>query len=299
MYKGLLILIICLSVLFSIETSAQAQNGNGKSGSGNGKTVADNPFKEKCDTCHSNLVQYKEWLKSPHTKALKTLQEDPKSRNSCLSCHSSGYSDLTISWGGGRTEKPTLETAQNAISCSSCHSHASTKPKLLVMQPEMLCVSCHKMDCGCAGAGIIHQAQAELYLGRSGAGVKSTPSVHNKLIEKRCVGCHMHRSEENVILEAGGHTFRADTKLCATCHFDLEEKVATSRREVEAFMKQIKEMLDAAQDQNSQAYKDAKLNYDMVKGDHGKNNIYGYGSHNPTYAKELLKYALSLKPLIK
>jgi hypothetical protein len=48
-------------------------------------------------------------------------------------------------------------------------------------------------------------------------------------------------------------------------------------------------MLDAVPDKTAQAYLDAKLNYDMVKGDNG------YGLHNIPYANALLDYSLSLE----
>ena len=54
----------------------------------------------------------------------------------------------------------------------------------------------------------------------------------------------------------------------------------------------VKMMLDSATDFESKAYKDAKLNYDMVNGDAG------FGMHNPLYAQALLNYALTLEPEI-
>jgi hypothetical protein len=58
---------------------------------------------------------------------------------------------------------------------------------------------------------------------------------------------------------------------------------------MEGKMQAIKAMLDRATDLDSEAYKAAKWNYDMVKGDSG------YGLHNIPYARMLLDYSLSLK----
>ena len=62
------------------------------------------------------------------------------------------------------------------------------------------------------------------------------------------------------------------------------------REEIETKMQAVKAMLDSAGDSNSDVYKAAKKNYDMVKGDSG------YGLHNIPYARALLDYSLSLKP---
>lgn len=128
----------------------------------------DNPFQEKCYKCHGNEVAYKEWKSSGHFKALVNLRHGAHpAKDSCLTCHSSGYDSLiNRPW---PAEKPfNLETAVNAIACSSCHLHSSNREHYLVVPAKNLCVSCHKMDCGCAGAGIIHQSQSEMFLGREG-----------------------------------------------------------------------------------------------------------------------------------
>ena len=164
------------------------------------------------------------------------------------------------------------------------------------MQPaKKLCVTCHKMDCGCAGAGIVHQSQSEMFLGREGAGVKRMPSPHVRAMKKRCVHCHMAKEDPEAIAKHGGHTFIADFSLCSTagCHDsadnNMETKLPQYRAEIEVKMQAVKAMLDAAPDKTSQDYLDAKLNYDMVKGDSG------YGLHNIPYANALLDYSLSLK----
>ena len=54
-------------------------------------------------------------------------------------------------------------------------------------------------------------------------------------------------------------------------------------------MQAVKVILDQVHDQESKNYKQAKLNYDMVKGDSG------YGLHNINYANALLDYSLSLE----
>ena len=272
------------------------------------------PFTEGCNKCHGDESAYKEWTQAGHSHALVNLLEGPyEVKTSCLSCHSSGYE--TFAEYGIPGHPYNEKTAVNAVACSSCHSHTSKEEHLLVLPAKKLCVTCHKMDCGCAGAGIVHQSQAEMFLGREGAGVRRMPSPHVRAMKKRCVHCHMAKIDEkkdttpqpplskgdNQITEEkhGGHTFKADFSTCSSagCHDtadnDMAKKLPLYRAEIEAKMKEVKAVLDNAEDKTSQAYIDAKLNYDMVKGDSG------YGLHNVPYARALLEHSLSLKSEIK
>ncbi len=250
------------------------------------------PFAEGCNKCHANEPAYQEWMQAGHSHALVNLLEGTyEVRTSCLSCHSSGYEVFSDRVYSGHTYNE--NTAVNAVACSSCHSHASQSEHLLVKPAKKLCVTCHKMDCGCAGAGIVHQSQSEMFLGREGAGVKRMPSPHVRAMKKRCVHCHMAKEDPTTVAKHGGHTFAADFSGCshAGCHDsadnDMAMKLPQYRAEIEAKMQAVKAMLDSAADKTSQAYTDAKLNYDMVKGDSG------YGLHNIPYARALLDYSLS------
>ncbi len=252
------------------------------------------PFAEGCEKCHGQEPAYQEWQQAGHFHALVNLIEGPyELQTSCLSCHSSGYETFSDRVYPGHTYN--IETAVNAVACSSCHSHTSRSEHLLVKPAKHLCVSCHKMDCGCAGAGIVHQSQSEMFLGREGAGVKRMPSPHVRAMKKRCVHCHMAKEDPEIVAQHGGHTFVADFSTCSTsgCHNsadnDMTVKLPQYRAEIEAKMQAVKAMLDASPNRTSQAYLDAKLNYDMVKGDSG------YGLHNMPYANALLDYSLSLK----
>jgi predicted CXXCH cytochrome family protein len=252
------------------------------------------PFAEGCDKCHGNEPAYQEWRQAGHSHALVNLIEGPyELRTSCLSCHSAGYETFSDRVYPGHTYN--IETAVNAVSCASCHSHTSKSEHLLVKPAKHLCVTCHKMDCGCAGAGIVHQSQSEMFLGREGAGVKRMPSPHVRVMKKRCVQCHMTKEDPKMVAQHGGHTFKAELSVCSTagCHDSadnsMEVKLPQYRTEIEAKMQAVKTLLDAARNKTSQAYLDAKLNYDMVKGDNG------YGLHNMPYANALLDYSLSLK----
>jgi hypothetical protein len=126
-------------------------------------------------------------------------------------------------------------------------------------------------------------------LGRGGAGVKRMPSPHVKVMKKRCVHCHMAKEDSETIAKHGGHTFKANFSTCKQCHEDMDQKIKKYRTEIEQKMQAVKAILDQANDREDENYKQAKLNYDMVKGDSG------YGLHNAIYANALLDYSLSLE----
>lgn len=276
--------------LISFNSLQAGEAGHSTSTHGGVDTHEDSPFREKCYTCHGNEAAYAEWKTAGHAKALINLDHgDHPVRVSCLSCHSAGY-EIHSRIGRSKDHPYNLETAVNAVSCSSCHLHSSTREHLLVKSTRKLCVSCHKMDCGCAGDGIIHQSQAEMFLGRDGKGVRRKPSPHVRVMKKRCVHCHMAKKEsKDEVVQRGGHTFIADFSICGDCHDDMDARLKRYREEIGGKMDQVKAMLDGAADPNSEAYKAAKWNYDMVKGDSG------YGLHNIPYARMLLDYSLSLK----
>ena len=129
-------------------------------------------------------------------------------------------------------------------------------------------------------------------MGRLGAGVKRMPSRHSKIMKNRCIYCHMDKDTPKTVAKHGGHTFKADYSTCARCHEDMNTKIQQYRESITNKMVQVKQILDVATDFESKAYQDAKLNYDMVKGDAG------FGMHNPLYAQALLDYALTLEDQI-
>jgi len=140
------------------------------------------------------------------------------------------------------------------------------------------------MDCGCAGGGFIHQSQSEMFLGKGGAGVEKMPSPHVKEMPNRCIECHVKSKGTKI----GGHTFTADTTICAKCHEDTDERLKSNKTEIYKLLEQTESLLKGVSDKKSKTYKEAKLNYDMVKSDGG------CGFHNFKYAKALLEYSISI-----
>ena len=130
-----------------------------------------------------------------------------------------------------------------------------------------------------------------MFAGKGGAGVRRMPSPHVKEMPKGCVECHTakFKDEKEQVVEEGGHTFKASMNFCLKCHGDLYMRIPKRKSQVEKLLKKVEEMLKSASDKESKVYKDAKLNYDLVKADGG------YGFHNFEYAKALLEYSLSLR----
>ena len=103
---------------------------------------------EKCADCHSDSLVYKEWQGSGHANSLKTLLKDTNAGRDCLRCHSVDYKRVQLNPWMSISNLPTLETASNAVSCSSCHRHDSGMESNLIMPAARLCTTCHVLFCG-------------------------------------------------------------------------------------------------------------------------------------------------------
>jgi formate-dependent nitrite reductase cytochrome c552 subunit len=137
-----------------------------------------------------------------------------------------------------------------------------------------------------------------MFAGTGGFGVKDMPSPHNKAMPKKCVTCHMYKAEKKTDeeekaeeadprLRKGGHTFRADDRVCLKCHEDPKSIMAKWREQISPLLEELKSLLDSTPDKASKAYRSARQNYNMVMADRGM------GMHNPKYAVALLRYGIS------
>jgi hypothetical protein len=129
-----------------------------------------------------------------------------------------------------------------------------------------------------------------MFAGAGGSGVKDMPSSHSQVMPKKCVVCHMYKSEEEVPeseLPKGGHTFRVDHKVCLKCHENSNALAEKWQKEIQPMLKNLKDLLDNTSNKTTKAYRDARANYYIVISDGGS------GLHNPGYAKALLKYSIS------
>lgn len=237
--------------------------------------------KAGCGTCHEEDVEYKEWATSGHAESLEGLKSSSHAKDFCLKCHSADY--ITAP----EDEKPTLETAVNSITCAACHIHDSGLEHNLLTSVEETCVQCHTMGEAKPGKAV-HHPQKEMFAGVGGAGVPDMPSGHTKNLKEKCVECHMYKEEENVVAEEGGHTFEPNIAACTRCHADAESKEALVQAEISTLLDGLQAELDKFADKESDVYKEAKFNYEMVKADGS------LGVHNYPYARALLNKSYSL-----
>ncbi|MEO2005316.1 MAG: cytochrome c3 family protein [Candidatus Poribacteria bacterium] len=256
------------------------------------EAIRSSPASEKCFKCHGAEAESIEWALSGHAHNLEALRAATNGADSCLGCHSSGFRPTSpAGWGLQRsTVTVTLATAINEVACSSCHSHAYEDNEDYLIRPAaMTCVGCHKMDCGCAGKGIIHQSQSEMFTGTLGRGVLETPSKHAEKMNGDCAVCHMYRppDSEGIALESGGHTFKATMESCVPCHDDAQERRDNAAAEIGALLAEAEDALaENVSKLQGHIFDSAKNNIDMVKADAG------IGFHNPTYARLLLERAI-------
>jgi hypothetical protein len=108
----------------------------------------------KCKMCHNKPdkgEQYKVWAAGPHAKAMESLSAEEAKDPQCLKCHSTaGAVDAGLI--------ATL-TAEEGVSCESCHGPGSmykgasvmknqelSMQKGLILPDEQVCKKCHNEE---------------------------------------------------------------------------------------------------------------------------------------------------------
>lgn len=96
-----------------------------------------------CKKCHE--VNYKNWLKTMHAKATKTIIPAPKySQEECLICHSTGFGKLG--------EYSTIEEVPfylQGVQCEACHGEGRGHPEKGSIERKVTlgtCRNCHTKD---------------------------------------------------------------------------------------------------------------------------------------------------------
>lgn len=108
----------------------------------------------KCKMCHNKPAtgaQYKQWLASPHAKAMESLKGDEVNDPKCLKCHSTA----------GSVPEELIATLKvnEGVSCESCHgpgsgykskavmqSREKSLAKGLIIPTEETCKECHNEE---------------------------------------------------------------------------------------------------------------------------------------------------------
>ena len=146
-----------------------------------------------------------------------------------------------------------------------------------------LCNDCH--TAGDAKPGETPpSAQLEIFTGTGGIGVPDSPSIHG-FMKDGCVYCHTP-SVESETGENITHIFEANTAVCTSCH--TPKVITEAREQIETELAELTMLLEEFPNKESQEYKDAKFNFDLV-------SISGdFGAHNFEYSQNLLEYSKSI-----
>jgi len=243
---------------------------------------------ETCLNCHgvfTSQVQVQEWKTSAHAKSLETLKASPDATDKCLVCHSSDFRS---------DPKVTLATAELGNTCTACHKKHDAEFRFPGVNQELLkskkevCNDCH--TAGSAKPGEVpRSAQVEIFAGKGGIDVPDSAGIHSLIMPDGCTTCHTFKADPTVVSAVGGHTFKANVAKCAQCHpANAEQKKADANQQIADLLAKVDPLLEAHANKNSDDFKNAKFNVDLVK-------VSGDGGvHNLKYSKALLEKSISL-----
>ena len=240
---------------------------------------------EPCLLCHKALsaVQVTGWEQSKHASSLETLLASTDVEDECLQCHSVDYqNDPTL----------TLQTAQLPNGCGGCHAdHKGIEQtfsdigKDLLKPVNELCNDCHTVS-GAKPGETLPSAQVEIFTGTGGIGVPDSPSIHSPIMKDGCVYCHTP-SMKSETGEDISHTFESNTAVCSTCHKDPAATLTQAKEQISTQLTELIKLLDEYTDKESENFKNAKFNVDLV-------SVGESGAHNLKYSLNLLEYSASL-----
>ena len=189
--------------------------------------------------------QYMEWEKGGHAQALADLKARPYAREFCLQCHSEDYRR--------DPETVTLETAQYAIECVTCHETHETGVEgtaQLKLSPYETCVQCHNSDLEEGRQAFepgekTHHPMREVFEGRGMIGVDPMPAPHFTAENGPvCSSCHFpptsksavwtkvddrviagdissHIQTEGLVVAMPGEVADGEPDSCSQCHSSM------------------------------------------------------------------------------
>jgi len=262
-------------------------------------------------TSKKHHQQYIDWTKSGHAEALESLKANPHAEDFCLGCHSEDYRQAP------EDAKPTLETAQFAVTCVTCHEpHEKGVGPQLRMAKLDLCGQCHTGTGGgtrpIEPGATVHHPQIEAFKGIGGLGVPDMPS---EMYEEGvvCSDCHMPKTAKSAIPgDISSHLFTVvmpgkaeenQPDSCSGCHAeisraDLQNIIDSRQAEIKAALDALKAKLDEikaahpewdvkaeVKSDEQKAYELAYTNYTFAAGEGS------LGIHNYEYIKALIEVA--------
>lgn len=178
-------------------------------------------------------MQFNEWVVSAHADALTDLQGSPQADDSCLSCHSADawlnqYREVPL-------DSPTLETANEGVTCVACHNpHSEDGADFFLRdEPNALCEACHSNG----DSESVHHPTVEFYNGESlVSGIDGITTVHTTVEDGPvCLMCHMPaqpieggvmHTSHNLQPAFPGLAEADQPDTCTICHNDLGRSFA-------------------------------------------------------------------------
>jgi hypothetical protein len=96
-----------------------------------------------CKRCHE--ANYRNWLKTKHAKASRTIAASPKyAQEECLMCHSTGYGKI-----GEYATVSEIPFYLQGVQCEACHGEGKSHPKKGRVERKVtlgVCRNCHTKD---------------------------------------------------------------------------------------------------------------------------------------------------------
>ena len=261
------------------------------------KSMVVNMSANLCGRCHQgeHYPTYGEWNISRHASALETITNDARAQDSCMKCHS-------VEWITAQEhEKPTLDQVTLGLTCVACHDvHNSKNGKMLRIQKNELCESCHNMNGEKPGSPAFHPNSE---MRKSIGGVDSETYLYQPYAS--CEECHRYTNEFNESIKSDaitGHTFEIDFRICLKCHNGFSsaeeaEKFVRNHQEniMDHYNMTLKKVNDAVRytaaiggperEVYNRVLNESLFNLQFVEADRSK------GEHNPMYAEELIHKA--------
>ncbi|MBI5928227.1 MAG: hypothetical protein HY862_02880 [Chloroflexi bacterium] len=245
-------------------------------------------------------MQFNEWSKSSHAQALANMKDSDNAAPECLRCHSADYSFtqrfIALTEDGDRDGDaptlPTLETAQNGVTCSGCHNPHNIETDTLLAVPDtyQTCINCHNTQ----DQPTIHHPNQEMFEGTTMVeNVEGIPSAHFTAENgPECVTCHMASvSTDNgprrnhtfqPILPGEAMNLEGLQDSCSGCHKDQADQTSMQQLidDVQNSTKSRLEAARAAVTTDSPEWITTAL--DFVEGDGS------LGIHNYSYTNAML-----------
>ena len=251
--------------------------------------------------------QYMEWQKGGHAQALDDLKARPYAQDFCLQCHSEDYRR--------DPENVTLETAQYAVECVTCHATHDTGVEgtsQLKLSAFETCAQCHNSALAEGEQAFepgekTHHPMREVFEGRGMIGVDPMPARHFTAEGGPvCSSCHFpptaksgvwtkvddrviagdissHIQTEGLVVAMPGEVAEGEPDSCSQCHSDMTKEalqniIDTRQSTVKDRIAALENRLNAlGAAKELDAWKTAFTNVDIAK-EEGS-----YGIHNFQY----------------